>query len=1060
MIDSFYIVFKFVFMQTKHPFTIYNASAGSGKTYTLVKAYLKILFNSDNPYLFKNILAITFTNKAVAEMKDRIIEMLKAFSDKSVLESEDNSMFYDICEDINMTPEVLFEKSGKLLNTILHNYAAFDISTIDGFTHKLIRTFAYDLKIPLNFEVELDQDSLLNQAVDRLIAKAGTDTALTRVLVDFAIEKADDDKSWDVALDFNKIAKLLVNENDKPFIESLKGKSLKDFSTLKSLLQKEITLVENALTEGAEGVLTLIEEAGLAPNDFSRGSLPKHFKNLAIKNYGIKFDSVWQIDLLEGNGLYPKRVSEEVAAIIDSIQPQLAKAFSTTKNAVFHIKFLKAFYKNVTPLSVLNAINMELNALKAEQNKMLISEFNSIISKEIKDQPTPFIYERIGEKFNHYFIDEFQDTSKMQWENLIPLIENALASQNGSAMIVGDAKQAIYRWRGGKAEQFIDLFDQKTQPFHCKQEVKTLEENYRSYKDIVDFNNGFFKFVSHQVFTAEAYKTLYENAHQNSTKTETGYVSLNFLEIEKDEDRDEVFSQYTLEAIRQCLENGFDLADICILVRKKKDEKALAKFLGTQKDIKIISADGLLLKNAPEVNFINNVLALLVQPNNNETKMAVLEHLTTLFNIENKHEFFTNHIQLAVSELFKSFEVFNIYLSSAALLQLPLYDLAETVVRSFNLVEKSNAYIQFYLDVVLDFSQKKGSDVSGFLEYFDKKQENLSVVSPQGQNAVQIMTIHKSKGLEFPVVIFPYADLNIYEDIEPKEWFATNQEKYNGFSYALLNYNKDFEFYGDEGLRIFKTHTAEQELDSINLLYVTLTRAIEQLHVITTKDISSKGEVNTKRYSGLFIEYLKRINIWKDSELTYSFGNAKRTFKKATIKDKTQIQQQFISTAKEIHHIKVVTKSGLLWDTSQQDAIEKGNLIHDIMSKIEISDDVDAAVNEFLVASSINKEQAEMLQESIHRIVNHPQLKNYYSPIGAVYNERDIITSNGDILRPDRVVVTPKNEAVIIDYKTGFEDYKHHEQLQAYQTVLEAMHLKVIKKFIVYINDDIEVKDI
>lgn len=185
------------------------------------------------------------------------------------------------------------------------------------------------------------------------------------------------------------------------------------------------------------------------------------------------------------------------------------------------------------------------------------------------------------------------------------------------------------------------------------------------------------------------------------------------------------------------------------------------------------------------------------------------------------------------------------------------------------------------------------------------------------------MTIHKSKGLEFPVVIFPYADLNIYEDIEPKEWFATNQEKYNGFSYALLNYNKDFEFYGDEGLRIFKTHTAEQELDSINLLYVTLTRAIEQLHVITTKDISSKGEVNTKRYSGLFIEYLKRINIWKDSELTYSFGNAKRTFKKATIKDKTQIQQQFISTAKEIHHIKVVTKSGLLWDTSQQDAIEK-----------------------------------------------------------------------------------------------------------------------------------------
>ncbi|WP_034042570.1 UvrD-helicase domain-containing protein [Wocania ichthyoenteri] len=1045
-------------MQLNSSFTIYNASAGSGKTYTLVKAYLKFLFSSTNLYLFKNILAITFTNKAVSEMKERIIDMLKTFSEEAILKTS-NSMFNDICEELEIKPKKLHEKSKKLLNTIIHNYAAFDISTIDGFTHKLIRTFAHDLKLPLNFEVELDQDALLNEAVDSLIAKAGTDDALTKILVDFAIEKADDDKSWDVSFDFNKIAKLLVNENDMPFIEILKHKTLNDFKGLKTHLKKEILTFETIIVEEAQRVLTLIEEAGLEQNDFSRGSLPKHFQNLSNKRFDIKFDLIWQGDLLENNPLYPKKVSDDVASIINQIQPQLATAFNSTKQAAFHLKFLKAFYKNVTPLSVLNAINNELNALKAEQNKMLISEFNAIISKEIKNQPTPFIYERIGEKFKHYFIDEFQDTSVMQWENLIPLLENSLSAENGSTMLVGDAKQAIYRWRGGKAEQFIDLFNEAKQPFHIKQKVETLDDNYRSFKEIVDFNNGFFKFLSHQIFTADNYKTLYENAHQNITKKEAGYVAFSFLDIEKEDDRNELFSENTLNSIKDCLENGFDLQDICILVRKKKEGIAVANYL-SQYNIPIVSSETLLLNNSAEVNFINNVLALLIQPKNNEIKIAVLNYLTTLFNIENKHEFFTNHINLELPELFKSFEKFNIHINNSDLLQLPLYDLAETIVRSFNLVKISNAYIQFYLDVVLDFSQNKGSDISGFLHYFAKKKENLSIVSPKGQNAVQIMTIHKSKGLEFPVVIFPFADLDIYRELEPKEWFALDKEKYNGFSHTLLNYNKDFEHYSDEGLRIFNKHKSEQELDNINLLYVTLTRAVEQLHVISTNDISSKGEVNTKKYSGLFIEYLKSINEWEDSKLTYTFGIPKRVVEIETPKKEAQIQQQFISTAKETHNIKVVTKSGLLWDTTQKEAIEKGNLIHNIMSKINTKDDIDVAVNDFINVSSINKEQAKILKTVVNEIINHSKLEGYYTSSYTIYNERDIITKEGVILRPDRVVVNANNEAVIIDYKTGFEDKKHQQQLQSYQDVLEDMSLKVIKKILIYINDDIQIKAI
>ena len=1045
------------FMQQNHPFTIYNASAGSGKTFTLVKEYLKILLASNSPYKFKHILAITFTNKAVAEMKDRIIETLKQFSDAGILETP-NSMFLAICEELDMEPKRLHEKSEKLLETIIHNYAAFDISTIDGFTHKLIRTFAYDLKLPLNFEVELDQDSLLNEAVDSLITKAGTDKTLTKILVDFAIEKADDDKSWDVAFDFNKIAKLLVNENDIPFINQLKDKTLDDFKVLKSQLQKERLTAENSIIEQAKNALTLIEEAGLEFGDFSRSSLPKHFQNLLNKKFDIKFDSNWQTDLLENNALYPKKVSDDVASIIDQIQPQLATAFLETKQAVFHLKFLIAFYKNVTPLSVLNAINNELALLKSDQNKMLISEFNSIISKEIKNQPTPFIYERLGEKFDHYFIDEFQDTSAMQWENLIPLLSNSLSAENGSAMLVGDAKQAIYRWRGGKAEQFIGLFNNDN-PFYVEKQVENLPTNYRSFKEIVTFNNGFFKFLATQVFTNKDYETLYENANQNTFLEDSGYVNFNFLDLEKDDDKNEQYSEQVLNTINNCLKNGFKLEDICVLVRKKKEGVAVANYL-SQHNISIISSETLLINNAPEVVFVNAILSLLIQPKNNEIKISALNYLATLFDVENKHEFFTNHINLSLSNLFKSFEAFNIHINSDDLLQLPLYDLAETIVRSFNLVKTSNAYIQFYLDIVLDFSQKKGSDISGFLQYFEKKKESLSIVSPKGQNAVQIMTIHKSKGLEFPVVIFPFADLDMYRELEPKEWFALDKEKYHGFSHTLLNYNKDFEHFGDEGLRIFNTHKSEQELDNINLLYVVLTRAVEQLYVISNKDISAKGEVNTKKYSGLFIEYLKQLNLWNDSELIYSFGKSEKTFQKETSKKDTLIQQEFISTAKETHNIKVVTKSGMLWDTTQEEAIEKGNLIHNIMAKIETVDDVDLAITNFVKTAEINIEQASVLKESVMDIVNHSKLKNYFTLNYTIYNERDIITKDGVILRPDRVVINQNNDAIIIDYKTGFEDKKHAQQLQSYQDVLEDMNFNVKNKILVYINDDIKIKEV
>ena len=1015
------------------------------------------MFNSLSKEPYRHILAITFTNKAVSEMKNRIIETLKAFSSEAILVTP-NSMFEAICEELSMQPNTLHHKSKRILNSIVHSYAAFDISTIDKFTQKLIRTFAYDLRLPMNFEVELDTESLLNKAVDNLIAKAGVNNELTKILIDFAIEKADDDKSWDVSLDFYKIAKLLVNENDIPFIETLKGKSLEDFKRLKTNLVDKIDFTEHLIIEKSQEILNLISECSLEFSDFSGSYLPKHFKNLVEKRFDVNFEAKWQEDL-DSKTLYPKRVTEDVASTLNEIQPQLAIAFNDTKTAVFQLKFFKALIKNITPISVLNAIDNELDNLKEEQNIILISEFNSIISNEIKKQPAPFIYERIGEKFHHYFIDEFQDTSVLQWENLIPLLENSVSSENGSVMLVGDAKQAIYRWRGGKAEQFIGLYN-NVNPFFIESKIENLPFNYRSFKGIIDFNNNFFKHLSNFAFGKNDYGKLYELSEQNTSIEKKGYVNITFLDLENDGTRDEVYPLKVLETIENCLKNGFQLNDICILIRKKKEGVAIADYLSNV-GIDIISSETLLLSRSPEVEFINNVLRYILEPSNKEIKILVLNYLVEYkLNIEDKHLFYSSYIDLETNSFFESLAEFEIHFNYNDVLQLALYEATETIIYSFNLVEKSDAYVQFYLDFVLDYSQKHYSNLSNFIEYYDQKKESLSILSPQGKNAVQIMTIHKSKGLEFPVVIFPYADLNIYKEIEPKEWFPLDATNYSGFSHSLLNYNKDFENFGEIGQQIYNKHQAELELDNINLLYVALTRPIEQLHIISNKQLDKKGDENLKLFSGLFINYLKHIDKWNDDTNSYSFGDPK---KNSTTKERDKVsieQEHFISTPKKEHNIKIITNSGYLWDTRQQKAIERGNLIHYIMSQVKTKIDVDISFDKCIASGIINNDQAEDLKEIITKIVEHPLLSDYFNSENTIYNERDIITKEGVVVRPDRLVINQKKEAVILDYKTGAAHKEHAQQLQIYQDALGDMNYLVTKKILIYVNDTIEIKEV
>lgn len=1055
-------------MELKSPsFQIYNASAGSGKTFTLVKEYLKILLTSDNPYKFQQILAVTFTNKAAGEMKERVISSLQQFSNQEITD-----LLSIISEETNLTEEQIFKKAKTILSTILQNYAAFNITTIDSFTHKLIRTFAHDLELPLNSEVEMDTESLLNEAVDIVISKIGENKELTDLLVSYTLQKLDNDKSWDISKDLKSFAKLILNETDSHHLKSLEKVSINQFKKIKDSLQKENRAIEKSFVEIGNKGIEIVENSGVLKNEFSySGEFPKHFEKLIkfkqLKATDLKFDGRLNTTIEENKNLYAGKCSEHSKQQIESIAEDL-KALYYQSKSLYEELYGKYVLNNLIsdsliPLAVLSYINNSLQLLKKENNILLNAEFNQLISDTIKDEPAPFIYERIGEKYRYYFIDEMQDTSELQWKNLIPLVENAITSENelgetGKLLLVGDAKQSIYRWRGGKAEQFIGLSakgGENTNPFYVEEKVENLATNFRSFSEIINFNNSFFTHVS-QFLANQKYKNLYsEGNNQQLNKNEGGFVQVSFVDIKKDDaEKELVFPKKVLNII-QNLDTSFEKNEVCVLVRTKKQGVAVANYL-SDNHIEIISSETLLLKNNKKVSFIIDLLNVIQNPTNKEFKVKLLYFLYEYFNIqEDEHQFISGLINLNTHGFFEDLKKYGVQFNYNEFVQSPFYESIEYCIRGFQLAKDSDAYIQFFLDIVFEYQQKKQVSVSGFLEYWELKEDKLSIVASEAKNAVRIMTIHKAKGLEFPVVIYPYS-IDIYRQIEPKVWYSYNQPE--SLDSVLINYSDKLKYLGNEGERLFDERREELELDNFNVLYVALTRAVEQLYVVSDIKINKDGE-DLKSTSGLFINYLKTNGLWNPEQLEYNFGNPNRTNINKKEEPKTTTQKSFITNSWKNHNIAIVANSSLLWDTEQGKAIVYGNLIHEILSKIKTCNDISAIVNQYLFKGVINENDKRNIESILNKVVNHPQLSVYFDQNNEVFNEQEIITLDKKIIIPDRLVFN-QNKVTIIDYKTGKPDKKYHIQIINYAEVLKDLNFEIERKLLVYINDEIVVEEV
>jgi ATP-dependent exoDNAse (exonuclease V) beta subunit len=1054
-------------------FTVYKSSAGSGKTFTLVKEYLRLILADPNN--FRHILALTFTNKAANEMKDRVLDSLRelACEVNEMTSSINDNLLPALIKETELTEEEIQRNSEKALRLILHDYSDFNIGTIDSFSHRIIRTFAHDFGLPVNFNVEIDSDELLTTAVDLLMDKVGDDAGLTNLLVKFIETRMDDEQDWNIERILFDFARILLDEESSEHLRKVKDLTMTDFSRITDALKKQTIVFEQTIIVFAAKASNLIKSSKITDAAFYQG-------RAGISKYFAKL-SVGDMDSIEPNSYVKKTIEEhrwtsgsasltEKSAIdylipeLTSVYDEINRIYKEGKN-LYHLS--KAVIKTLYPMAVLNEIGLLLDGFKKQNNILHISEFNQRISRFILHEPVPFIYERLGEKFKHILIDEFQDTSILQWHNLLPLIGNALSTGSFN-LVVGDGKQAIYRWRNGDVRQFAELpaipgsemnrgihDSEKILKDHFKEE--SLNTNFRSKKEIVEFNNAFFSKLS--TLLTPSSRLVYDNLTQKTKLgADGGYIRIEFAGHDlKGAKYREYIGSHILEIIKEQESAGFRRQDIAILCRRNKDGSEIARYL-LGNSIDVVSAESLMLMNSSEVNFLIGFLRSLYGP---PDVILLAELISYLYG---KGKLKASRLHELLSEIpdkpgknyiFSLLRENGMAVYPERLRTLSVFDTVEELVRTVYPEATADPYLQFFLDKVQSYSRKHSSSAVDFLEWWDEKKDSFSIIMPDGMNAVRILTMHKAKGLQFPVVILPFFT---EKKMLTKKilWVDLPKSEFHGLPAAMLESSGTIE------KTEFSDRASEEKdkslLDTINLLYVAMTRPEERLFVFSPASPDKTEKPAT--VPAFFSYYLKDSGLWSEEKEIYEFGMAAPY--KANSNGKTIAKRSLSSMISSDWHEKVLIRASApeAWNIADpQESFQWGNLVHTALSRIMKAGDEENVLLKMSDEGMIDEKQKEKLLKKIRELLGDPLIYPYFLPDNKIKSEAEILSDDGHVYRPDRIILR-EDEAIVLDFKTGKPKKEQEKQIVHYGKLLNDMGYNQVKKYLVFIEPEIKIVEI
>ena len=1029
--------------ETIAPFQLYQASAGAGKTFLLVQQYLAKLLSSQQEDRFHRMLALTFTNKAVFEMKFRLLKQLHYFASTQDDLSQ-HPMGKPLLEELKISSEELQRRAEINLQLILHDYAAFDIITLDSFTHRVVRSFAKDLGLAYNFEVELQSDRILEKVVEQVIDAVGEDQQLTALLEAFTFQKMDDAdvSSWDLKANLMDAAKLLLKENDREEIKRfIKASNHTIEEQYRILLTKKET-IKQALMRLGKSVLEQLNDAGLVANDFNRGTLYKRFENLSKGDFKKYDEGKLHENLLAGKNIHKATTPEAAKAQIEILLPTFLASYEEGLVLFRQWQLLNDLLKQWIPLNLLAVLSRTLDAYQTQSNRVLLSTFNERIEKEVLCQPSPYIYERMGENYRHYFLDEFQDTSSLQWNNLIPLIKSSIESElesghTGSLLLVGDPKQSIYRWRGGNVEQFIDLIGSYN-PFTVEKEEHTLGSNYRSAEAIVAFNNALFTALP-KYLTYEENKVLFgDRAVQGIENQKGGYVRLSFLDSTSNKEED-AYALQIVEDITRCRAKGYDWEDMAILVRTGKQAKSIGTMLAQAK-LPFSSSESLVLKQSISVNFLMTLVYLKLQANDLQQKKI---HLTFLFESKHRsvelHDYLYRNLGRPLRDIWEEEGiVFNLDWLS----QRSLYAVFQLACARFPAIASNDAFVLCFLDEVFNFSLQETANLNAFLMLWEAQLHQKTIPSTNSDAGIRLMTIHKAKGLEFPLVFFPYADRQIHSSTKEKLWLNTTSVLGDDFPLAWVNKSARVANYGSEAAQRYFTKLREEEVDAWNVFYVATTRASEQLYLYASLSLIEK-----ESYAGFLANFVQGV----EEECVHEWGQFS-----GKIADESSTVQGQQSPAFSSHY---PYEEKLMLQRQSSKELEQarhfGIKIHELISKIDYADELETVMEDAYFQGEITAEEKKQFLQLFDQLVHSSSLTPYFSRDFSVLNEQDIMLPKAKIIRPDRLVHN-QEKVVIIDYKTGAKKDEDRVQVQEYAHWVTTIFERPTTAYLVYLDMALE----
>ena len=1060
------------------PLTVYKASAGSGKTFTLATEYIRLLV--ENPQCYRNILAVTFTNKATEEMKMRILSQLYGIW-KQLPES--NNYLKNIQEKTGLAPNVISERAGLALNNLTHNYNYFRVETIDTFFQSVLRNMARELDLTTNLRIGLNDYQVEELAVDQLIEDLTTTDVMLQWILKYIMENISDDKSWNVIAQIKKFGQNIFKDYYKEVSITLEQKMgeagfFENYTTCLRDLRKA---AEEYMKEIGESFFDTLEGEGLNVDDLSskQRGIASFFNKLRKGTFDPSIITTTVANHLENIEKWcpktnPRR--DVVLQVVESSLIQILKCAVEAQEKQWKIfQSSNLTLRHLNQLRLLSSIEKKVREINETENRFLLSDTQQLLHSLIDGSDSPFIFEKIGTQLQHVMIDEFQDTSTIQWQNFKVLLAETMSHEDDSNLIVGDVKQSIYRWRSGDWRLLNGIENQFNSML---MEIKSLSTNYRSTRNVIDFNNTFFRHAAKVEYQAleelecderEQLEKAYADVEQKvpDDKKDEGRVTIELL---PNNEYQESVLEHTVEYVRELIDAGVSQKDIAILVRYNNHIPLIAQyFLENLPEVSIVSDEAFRLEASSAVCLMIQALHLLLHPDDQLTKAAIVK--TWLCTVQGK-ELTDDQFMIAGNNLDE-------YLPEAyighfdELLTLPLYELAEKIYSIFqlHLLEGQGAYLCAFYDHLANYVNENTTDIQSFLTEWE---ENLSKKTIQSDetNGIRLISIHKSKGLEFDHVIIPYCDWTLEKYSDNIIWCKPDEAPFNDLPIAPIDYSPKMmgSIYEKEYLHEHLQNT----VDNLNLLYVAFTRAAKSLYVVGKRGAKNSRSALIELCLPLVAESMLEAQLEgmenNEAAIVFEYGTCQTSQPELpSQKNEKESSNPFLQKSEAIS-VSIRTydsKVNFRQSNRSRDFIEgedidqqrryiqAGSILHEIFSTIQTEKDIPEALQRLQFEGILYDEEmtAERITSMLRKRLSDPRVASWFSPRWTLFNECTILSvEDGEVHehRPDRVI-TDGDEWIVVDFKFGHPDPEYHTQVRRYMDLLSSMGHQNIKGYLWYV---------